>query len=79
MILLIALLSDNGVSDSLQNVFFGEDAFHILDKSISLVDLVVFKIIDNKVESSFWDDINKGRENLESVLTTSENDKVVAQ
>ena len=79
MILLVTVLANLGVHDGLQDVLFWKNAFHVFDKSIGFINIVILEVIDNKVESGLGDHIDQGRKHLKGVLTASEDDKVVAQ
>ena len=41
--------------------------------------MIVFKMVDHKVQPRFWNHVHKGRQHLESVLAPSKNDQVVAK
>ena len=79
MILLVGLLANNSVDDGLQDVFLGQNALHVLNELVSLVDLVVLEVVDHKVETGLGNDIDQGREDLESIFSTSEDDQVVTE
>lgn len=79
MFFLLVVLTDDCMNHSLQNIFFRYYAFHIFDQIISICGLVVLEVVNNQVESSFWNHIDEWRENLERILSSSENDKVVSQ
>lgn len=61
MVLLFSVLTDHSVYDSLENIFLGYDALHILDKIVGLSGLVILQVIYHEVESGFWDHIHYWR------------------
>lgn len=79
MFLLLCVLSNDSVNNGLEDVLFWYNALHVFDEVVSIIDLIVLEIIDHKVESSLWDNINKWWENLESILSTSEDNEIVSQ
>jgi len=79
MFFLLVLLADDGVHDRFEDVLFRDDAVHVLDQSISLINLVVLKIVDYQVKARLWDDIDKRRQHLESILALSEYDQIVTE
>ena len=79
MFLLVVLLSNHSMNDSLDDEVFGSDALHILDHVVSFVDFIIFQVVDNEVESGFGDHVDQGWEHLKCILTTSENNEVVSK
>ena len=79
MLFLFVVLSNNGMNNSLQNIFLWDNTFHIFDKVISICSLIILKIINYQIESSLWNDINKWRENLKSIFSSSKNNQIVSQ
>ena len=47
MVFLVTLLADHGMNDGLEDVFFGENAFHVFDKLVGLVHFFVLEVIDD--------------------------------
>ena len=47
------------MDDSLEDILFRNNTFHVLDQLESLLDIVILKVIDDKVKSSFRDNINQ--------------------
>ena len=72
MVLLVFLLADHGVDNSLQDVLFGEDTVHVFDQVVSFIHFVIFEVVDDQVETGFRHHIDQWWENLESILSTSE-------
>jgi len=79
VILLIGVLADDGVDNSLENVFLWKDTFHVFDEVVSFVDLVVLQVVDDEVEAGLWHELNQRWEDLECVFTASENDEIVSE
>ena len=79
MILLIGVLADHGVHDSLQNVLLRKNTLHVFDQIVSFVDFIVLKVVDHEVKASFRHELNERWKDLECVFTTSENDKIVSE
>jgi hypothetical protein len=79
MILLVGALTDDGVDDGLHDVLLRHDALHVFDEVVSLVDLLMLEVVDHEVQTRLWDDFDKWRQNLESILTAAEHDEVVAE
>lgn len=79
MFLLLVLLSDDGMDDCLEDILFGDDAVHILDKLVGLVHFVVFQIVDDKVKSCLGNNVYKRWQNLQRVFSATENHKVVPE
>ena len=49
MVFLVTLLTDNSVHDGLEDVFFGENTFHVFDKLVSLVHFFVLEVVDDQI------------------------------
>jgi hypothetical protein len=79
VILVVCVISDNGVNNGLENVLLRNDTVHVLYEIIGFVDFVVLEVVDYKVESRLWEDFDERRENLKSVLAAPKNNKVVSQ
>jgi len=79
MLFLFVVLSNNSMNNSFQNIFLWDNTFHIFDKVISICSLIILKIINYQIESSLWNDINKWRENLKSIFSSSKNNQIVSQ
>ena len=79
MVFLITLLADHGMHNSLEDVFFWENAFHVFDQLVGLVHFFVLEVIDDQIKTSFWNDIDQGWKNLKSIFSTTENDQIVSQ
>ena len=47
VVFLVRLLTDDCVNNSLQDVLLWQYTFHVFDKLISLIDLVVLEIVDH--------------------------------
>ena len=67
------------MNNSLENIFFRNNRFHVFNKIISLIDLVILKIVNDQIESSFGNNIDQRGKHLQSILSSSENNKVVSQ
>jgi hypothetical protein len=52
------ILSDDGVYDSLEDVFFRDDAIHVFNKLVCLLGLIVFEVVNNEVKSGLRDHID---------------------
>jgi hypothetical protein len=78
VVLVLCILANESVDDSFENVFFGNDAVHILDQIEGLVDFIVFQVINHQVQSGFRENVNERRQHLQSVLSVSEDDQVVS-
>jgi hypothetical protein len=72
MLLLLGVLTDHGVDHCFEDILFRHNTLHILDEVISIVDLIIFKIVYHKVQSSLRDHIHKRWQNLEGVFSSSE-------
>ena len=79
MFLLLVVLTNNSVDHSLQDIFLWDHAFHIFDQVVCIVSLIVLKVVNNQIQSSFGYDIDKWRENLKGILSASEDDEVMSQ
>jgi len=79
MILLIGVLTNHGVNDSLENVFLWKDTLHVFDEVVSFVNFIVLQVVYHEVEASFWHELNERWKDLECVFTTSENDEIVSK
>jgi hypothetical protein len=79
MILLISVLTNHGVNDSLENVFLRKDTLHVLDEVVSFIDFIVLQVVDHEVEASFRHKFYERWKDLECVFTTSENDEIVSK
>ena len=79
MVFLIAFLADHGMDDSLKNVLFGKNTFHVFDKSVCFSSLIVLEVINDQVKARFRDNINERRKHLEGIFSTSEDDQVVSK
>ena len=79
MLLLLGVLSNDCMNDSLKDVLFWYNALHIFDKIVCIVDLIVFKVEYHEIESSFWNNINQWRKYLKGVLSSSEYNQVVSE
>ncbi len=65
--------------DSFQDIFLGHYTFHVLNQLECLINFLILKVIDYQVEASFRDHINQGWQDLESILSTSEDNQVMSQ
>ena len=72
ILLLLTLLPDHSMNDRLQDVFLWQDALHVLDQSIGLIDFIILQIVNDQVETRLWDDINQGWKDLQSVFAATE-------
>ena len=75
MVLLLRVLAYDSVHDSLEDVFFGYDALHVLDQVVGFRGLVTLQVVDDQVEASFGDHVDERRQDLKSVLATAENNE----
>lgn len=73
MVLLLCILSDDGMNDCLKDVFFWHDAFHIFNEVVSLGGLIVLQVIYDQVKACLWNNINEWWQNLESIFSSTEN------
>jgi len=67
------------MDDSLQNILFGDHAFHILDQIISILGLIIFQVENYQVQSSLRNYIYQRWKNLESVFSASKNSEIVPE
>ena len=79
MVLLLLVLSNDGVNNGLQDVFLGHDTFHIFNEIIRFSSLIIFQIVNNQINSSLWDNINEWRKDLKCVLSLSEHNEVMSE
>lgn len=79
MVFRLSLLADNSVHHSLKNVFLRQDTVHVLNQLVSLINFIVLKVVNHQVETCFGNHIQQGRQNLQSVFTTTEYDQIVSQ
>ena len=79
MLFLLAVLTDDGVDHSFENIVFGNDTFHIFDEIVCISSLVILEIVDDQVKTSLWNDVNEWWQNLESILSGSEDDQIMSQ
>lgn len=63
----------------LQDILFGYYTLHIFDQLISFIYFLIFKVVDDEIQPCLRDDINKGRKDLKSILTSSEDYKIVSE
>jgi hypothetical protein len=61
MLLLISIMANNCMDYSLENIFFRNNTFHVLNKIVGFIDLIILKIVNDKVQSSFRNNVNQGR------------------
>ena len=47
VILLVAFLTDDSVYNGLEDVFLGEDTLHILNESISFLDISILQVVND--------------------------------
>lgn len=67
------------MDNSFKDIFFWNNTLHVFDQIVSVIDLITFEVVDHQVKSCLRDHIYQGWKNLQSILTTSENDKVVTK
>ena len=79
MFALLGVLANHSVNDGLQNILFGKDALHVFDQVVGLGHLIILEVVNHQVESCLWDNIDQGWKDLESVLATPKNDKVMSE
>ncbi len=72
MILLLSVLPDDCMDYGLEDVLLRHDALHVLNKVVGLISLLVLQVVDDQVESSLRDHVYQRRQDLEGVLTSSE-------
>lgn len=72
MLLGLFILSNDGVDYSLQNILFRDHAVHVFYKLVCFLRLIILKVVNDKVQSCLRDHINERREDLLSVLSTTE-------
>lgn len=65
--------------NSFQNILFWNDTVHILDELVCFVHILVLQIVNDKIESGFWNNINQGWQHLKSILSSSEYDKIMSK
>lgn len=75
----VFILSDDSVNDSLDDVLFRNDTVHIFNKLVCFLRLIILEVVDDEVKSGLRDDINQGREHLLGVLSTTEDNQIMAQ
>lgn len=63
---------------SFENVLLRYNTLHVFDELEGFLNIIVFEIIDYEIESCLWNHINQRRKSLESILSTSKNDKIMA-
>lgn len=78
MILVLCVLADKSVNDSLKNVLFRHDTVHVLDQIEGLVNFIVLQVINHQVQSGFRENVHQRRQDLESVLSVSEDNQVMS-
>ena len=78
MLFLFTILADDGMDYSFENIVFRNYAFHVLDEIVCFGSLVILEVENDQVKSCLWNDINKWRQNLKSILSTSEHNQVVS-
>jgi hypothetical protein len=61
VILVVCVISDNGVNNRLKDVFLRDHAVHVLDEVVGLVDFVVLEVINDEVQPGLGEDVNEGR------------------
>lgn len=64
---------------SFENVLLWHNALHVLDQVVGIGGLVILQVVNNQVESGFWDHIDQWWQNLKGILTTSKDDQVVSE
>lgn len=64
MLLLLRILTNDSMDDSLEDVLLWHDTLHIFDEIVSVVYLLIFEIVNHEIESSLWDHIDEGWEDL---------------
>jgi hypothetical protein len=79
MLFLLAVLADDGVDHSFENIVFWNDTFHIFNQIVCISSLVILEIVDDQVKTSLWNDVNEWWQNLESILSGSEDDQIMSQ
>ena len=65
--------------DSLKNLLFRDDKFHVFDQFECLLNLFIFEVMNDKVKSCFKNDINQGWKILMSVFSTSKKFKIFSK
>lgn len=79
VVLRLFLHSDDCMNHSLDDVFLGDDWFHIFDQFICFLDIVILQMVDDEVESGFGHNVEEGREHLSGILSSSEDNQVVSE
>ena len=79
MLFLLCVLADDTMDNSFENLFLWNNTLHILNEVVGFVDLVIFKVVDHQVKSSLWNNIDKGRQHLQSIFSSSEDNKIMPQ
>lgn len=79
MFFLLILLANDSMHNSFENVFFGDDTVHILDKLVGFVYAVVLQVVDDKIEPSLYNHIHEWWKHLQGIFSVSEYDQIVSQ
>jgi hypothetical protein len=79
MFLLFRVLTNDCMNYSLEDIFLWYDTFHVLDKVIGLICLIVFQVVNDQVKSCFRNDVNKWWKDLKSIFSASEHNEVMSQ
>ena len=79
MLFLVAVLANDGVDHSFEDIVLWNNALHILDQVISIGGLLILEVIDDQVEACLWNDVDERWQDLECIFSASENNQVVSQ
>jgi hypothetical protein len=63
----------------LEDVLLRDYTLHVLDQLKRLLDLFIFQIVNHEIKSGLRNNFNERWKHLESILTTSEYNKVVSE
>ena len=78
MVFGVILLPVHGVNNAFEDVLFGDVGFEVFDEIESLIDLIIFEVVDDEVELGLWEDLHHLGKGLNSILSVSEHHKVVS-
>ena len=79
VLLRLGVLSNDGVHYGLQDVLLGQDAVHVLDQLVGLVDLIGLEVVNHQIESGFGDHVEERRQNLKCVFASPENYQIMSK
>ena len=79
MVFRISVLANYRVDNSFQDVLFRQHALHVLNQLVSLVNLVVFEVVDHEIKTCFRDYVHQRRKNLQRIFTSTKHDQIMAK